>query len=186
MTGNPTQNSIIGCGKPAAGQFACITPADLTQFGLTVANTGPLPPGTVLFAGQNDYKSPMSQQVSLGIEREIGAGFSISANYIYVHTTHLPWPSTQTRCPGRCLLTAGPRPAVNRESARTGCPRMISLSELGSARLRGYPAPGFADPTHTILQNNACSAGERAYQGGILSSRFANHLPMANYTYSSA
>src|SRR6202030_2889758 len=90
LTTNPAQNSIIGCGVPPAGQFACLTPADIAQFGLTVSNTGPLPPGTVLFAGQPGYKSPMSQQASLGIERALGAGFSLSASYIYVHTTHLP------------------------------------------------------------------------------------------------
>src|SRR5882757_2073119 len=39
LTGNPTQNSIIGCGTPTAGQYACLTPALISQFGLTVANT---------------------------------------------------------------------------------------------------------------------------------------------------
>src|SRR6202008_788573 len=108
LTGNPTQNSIIGCGTPAAGQYACLTPALISQFGLTVANTGPLPPGTVLFAGQNNYKSPMSQQVSLGIEREIGAGISVSASYIYVHTLHLPVAIDTNLLPGAPVCpTAG-------------------------------------------------------------------------------
>src|SRR5258708_37188559 len=80
----------MGCGAARGGEVCGISRGDLSQFGLTVANTGPLPPGTVLFAGQNNSKSPMSQQVSLGIEREIGAGFSVCANYVYVHTTHLP------------------------------------------------------------------------------------------------
>src|SRR5271155_3360261 len=100
VPGNPADNSaaifqtffgqgLINCGTPPAGQFACISQQDLAPF-VPVSNTGPLPPGTVLFAGQPDYKSPTSQQASLGIERELGGGLTISANYIWVHTTHLP------------------------------------------------------------------------------------------------
>src|SRR5271168_8343 len=81
---------VFPCAAPAAGQFACITAADLPQFGLNVSNTGALPPGTVLFAGQPGYRSPLAQQASLGVERELGAGFSLSLSYIYVHTQHLP------------------------------------------------------------------------------------------------
>jgi hypothetical protein len=101
---NPYQNSAaiyqilfgqgkILCGTPPAGQNACISAADIAAppINLQVSNTGPLPPGTVLFFGQPDYRSPQSQQASLGVEREVGNGLSISLSYIYVHTTHLPW-----------------------------------------------------------------------------------------------
>src|SRR5260370_23921902 len=74
----------ILCGTPPAGQNACISAADIAAppINLQVSNTCPLPPGTVLFFGQHDYRSPQSQQASLGIEREIGNGLSVSAHYI--------------------------------------------------------------------------------------------------------
>ncbi|HEV8076158.1 MAG TPA: TonB-dependent receptor [Candidatus Acidoferrum sp.] len=189
---NPLQNNIIGCGSPPAGQFACLTPADLTQFGLTVANTGPLPPGTVLFAGQNNYKSPMSQQVSLGIEREIGAGFSVSANYIYVHTTHLPVAIDTNLLPGAPVCpTAGPAACGQPGVGANGLPTNgLAFQDWGAPACAATPALCFADPTHTILQNNVYSSLATAlYQGGIfeLKKRFSNHfLLMANYTYSKA
>jgi hypothetical protein len=192
LTGNPTQNGIIGCGKPAAGQFACITPADLTQFGLTVANTGPLPPGTVLFAGQSNYRSPMSQQVSLGIEREIGAGFSVSANYIYVHTLHLPVAIDTNLLPGAPLCpTAGPAACGQPGVGANGLPTNgLAFQNWGAPACVATPALCFADPTHTILQNNVYSSLATAlYQGGIfeLKKSFSNHFTvMANYTYSKA
>lgn len=189
---NPLQNNIIGCGTPPPGQYACITPADLTQFGLTVANTGPLPPGTVLFAGQNDYKSPMSQQVSLGIEREIGAGFSVSANYIYVHTVHLPVAIDTNLLPGAPVCpTAGPAACGQPGVGANGLPTNgLTFQNWGALACVATPALCFADPTHTILQNNVYSSLATAlYQGGIfeLKKNFSNHfMVMANYTYSKA
>ena len=189
---NPLQNKIIGCGTPPPGQFACITPANLTQFGLTVANTGPLPPGTVLFAGQNDYKSPMSQQVSLGIEREIGAGFSFSANYIYVHTTHLPVAIDTNLLPGAPICpTAGPAACGQPGVGANGLPTNgLAFQNWGAPACVANPGLCFADPTHTILQNNVYSSLATAlYQGGIfeLKKNFSNHfMVMANYTYSKA
>jgi len=83
------QGKIL-CGTPLMGQNACISPADLAAppIGLDISNSGPLPPGTVLFFGQPDYRNPQSQQASFGIEREIGYRLSVSANYIYVHSSH--------------------------------------------------------------------------------------------------
>lgn len=192
LTANPAQNSIIGCGTPAAGQFACLTPQLIAQFGLTVANTGPLPPGTVLFAGQNDYKSPMSQQVSLSIEREIGAGFSLSASYIYVHTLHLPVAIDTNLLPGAPICpTAGVaacgQPGVGANALPTNG---LPFQNWGAPACAANPGLCFADPTHTILQNNVYSSLATAlYQGGILElkKRFSNHFTLlANYTYSKA
>ena len=50
------------CGTPPAGANACITQSDLAPF-VTVSNTGPLPPGTVLFSGQTGYRNPQAQQL---------------------------------------------------------------------------------------------------------------------------
>jgi hypothetical protein len=192
LTTNPAQNSIIGCGTPAAGQFACITPADLAQFGLTVSNSGPLPPGTVLFAGQPGYKSPMSQQASLGIERAIGAGFSLSASYIYVHTTHLPVALDTNLLPGAPICpTAGAaacgQPGIGANNLPTNG---LPFQDWGAPACAASPGLCFADATHTILQNNVYSSAAAAlYQGGILElkKRFSNHFTvLANYTYSRA
>jgi hypothetical protein len=193
LTANPFQNNIIGCGTPPAGQFACITPGELTQFGLTVSNTGALPPGTVLFAGQPGYKSPMSQQASLGVEREIGAGFSVSASYIYVHTLHLPVAIDTNLLPGAPICpTAGPTACGPLGFGANGLPTNGLPFQDWGAPACAPPNAGlcFADSTHTILQNNVYSSLASAlYQGGILElkKRFSNHFTlMANYTYSKA
>jgi hypothetical protein len=170
----------IGCGTPPAGQFACITPADLAQFGLTVSNTGPLPPGTVLFSGQPGYKSPTSQQASLGIERDLGGGLTVSANYIYVHTTHLPVAIDTNLLPGAPFDTGS-----------TGLPSNgLTLQDWGAPACVATPSLCFADPTETILQNNVYSSvGSAVYNGGILEAnkRFSNHFTvLASYTYSKA
>jgi len=171
---------LIPCGTPPAGQYACITQADLAQFGLSVPNSGPLPPGTVLFAGQPGYASPMSQQASVGIEREIGDGFTVSVNYIWVHTTHLPV-AIDTN-----LLAGAPT-----DTGSTGLPSNgYSFQDWGAPACVANPALCFADPTETILQNNVYSSiGSAVYNGGIfeLKKRFANHFTiLANYTFSKA
>lgn len=72
----------VSCTTPTGGAAACITPADLIQFGINITHTGAIPPLTVLFSGQPDYRNPYSQQAELGIEREIAKGLSVSASYI--------------------------------------------------------------------------------------------------------
>jgi carboxypeptidase family protein len=167
---------------PPPGQFACITRADLTQFNLSVPNTGPLPPGTVLFAGQPNYRSPISQQGSFGIERELGAGFTLSLSYIYVHTQHLPVAIDRNLLPGAPIDTGA-----------SGLPSNgIPIQDWGNPICAGPSAsnPCFADPSLTILQNNVYSSVASAvYNGGILElkKRFSDHFTMmANYTYSHA
>jgi len=84
---------VIQCTTPAAGAEACITPANLVQFGAPLNNisqVGPLPPLSVLFSGQPGFANPMSQQAEIGFEHELATGWSLSLSGIYVHTTHLP------------------------------------------------------------------------------------------------
>jgi hypothetical protein len=183
----------IPCGTPLPGNNACITSTDLQDIiGLNVTNTGPLPPGTVLFAGQPGYKSPMSQQASLGIEREIAGGFTISANYIWVHTTHLPVAidtnllPTAPICPTAGVVDCGP-PGFGANGLPTNG---LAFQNWGSPECLTTPADCFADPTHTILQNNVYSSIATAdYNGGILEvrKRFSNHFTiLSSYTYSKA
>ena len=172
----------ISCGAPPAGQAACIGPGDLAQFGLNVSHSGPLPPGTVLFSGAPHYRPPQAQQASFGIEREIGATTSISANYIYVHTTHLPWAVDTNLLAGAPIVTG---------TGADGLPTNgLPFQDWGSAQCVADPALCFADPTHTILQNNQYqSIAEAIYNGGILEvkKRFGENLTLlGNYTYSKA
>ena len=192
--GNPALNSAtiyqtllaqgkILCGTPPAGANACITPNDLKQFGgFTVANSGPLPPGTVLFAGQKDYQSPYSQQASLGIQQELGPGFTVALNYIYVHTQRLPWAVDTNLLPGAPIVTG---------TGADGLPTNgLPFQNWGAVPCEVNPALCFADPTHTILQNNIYSSIAAAiYHGGLfeVQKRFSNHVTLiGNYTYSRA
>jgi len=192
LTADPTKNNIIGCGTPPSGQYACITPAMLEQFGLQVSNTGPLPPGTVLFAGQPNYKSPTSQQISFGIERSVGYGISVSASYVYVHTTHLPVALDSNLLPGAPICpTAGVAACGPPGLGANGLPTNgLAFQNWGAPACAANPGLCFADPTHTILQNNVYSSAASAlYQGGIfeLKKAFSNHFTiLANYTYSRA
>jgi len=175
------QGKIL-CGQLAAGANSCITQADLAQF-VPVSNTGPLPPGTVLFFGQPNYRNPQSQQASLGVERQIGNSLSVSANYIYVHTTHLPWAIDKNLLPGA--------PIVSGVAGANGLPTNgLPFQDWGASQCVLNPALCFADSTHTILQNNEyASVANAIYHGGILEvkKRFSNRFSLlANYTYSKA
>jgi len=174
------QGKIL-CGTPRVGAMACVTPADLMQFGLTVSNTGPLPPGTVLFSAQPNYRNPQSQQASFGIEQQIG-DLSISANYIYVHTTHLPWAVDHNLLPGAPVVTG---------TGANGLPTNgLPFQDWGAPQCLANPALCFADPTRTILQNNQYTSGAAAiYHGGYVEvkKRFSHPFTLVgSYTYSKA
>jgi hypothetical protein len=173
-------------GSPPADANSCITQADLAPY-LTISNTGPLPRGTVLFFGQPDYRNPQSQQASLGVERELGNGFSVAANYIYVHTTHLPWAIDENLLPGAPIVSgvagANGLPTNGLPFQDWGAPLCQPASSANSI---GNPALCFADPTRTILQNNEyASVANAVYHGGILEvkKRFSDRFTLlANYT----
>ena len=172
----------IACGTPPAGQNACIGPQDLAQFGLNVTNSGPLPPGTVLFSAQPNYRPPQAQQASFGIERQIGSNTSISANYIYVHTTRLPWAVDLNLLPGAPIVTG---------TGADGLPTNgLPFQDWGAPQCAANPGLCFADPTHTILQfNQYSSIADAVYNGGILdiTKHFGQRITLiGNYTYSKA
>jgi hypothetical protein len=158
---------IVQCSVPAPGSAACITPANLAQFGITPTNVGSLQPLSVVFSAQPNYKNPYSMQGELGVEREIGGGFSVGLSYIYVHTLHLPIAIDQNLKPAPFVTS------TNGNAIR-------SWSACGAAC--------FVSPL--ILQNNVYSSIAAAiYNGGILEvrKRFSHHLSlMASYTLSKA
>ena len=186
--GNPALNSAvifqtlfaqnkIGCTTPAPGSAACITPADLTQFGITVTNSGPVPPLTVLFSGQPGYQSPQASQASVGVEREIVNGLSVSLSGIYVHTLRLPV-ALDTN-----LL---PAPFTTATSPFTG--HQVTFQNWAAPQCGANPFLCFANPL--ILQANQYSSKASAlYEGGVLEvkERFSNSVTLlGSYTYSKA
>src|SRR5258708_5778812 len=167
----------VQCTVPAPGNNACITPADLTQFGINITHTGPVPPLSVLFAVQKHYQNPISQQAEFGIEREIGAGWAFSLSGIYVHTQRLPVAIDVNNLPGAPIVSVPLQGGA-----------IASFRQWGAAICSTNPSPCFANPL--LLQNNVySSAGSALYEGGILEikKRFSNHFAvLANYTLSKA
>lgn len=186
LPGNPAVNSAaifqtlfaqgkILCGQPAPGAAGCITPADLAPFGIAVSNTGALPPFAITFSASPDFRNPYSEQASFGVERELAPGWSLAANYIYVHTLHLPRTTDINVLPG-APITANV-PGTN-----------------------GLPFQNWGAPQCQVAVNNPCFANlllfnnnvffsnaGSLYQGGTLElkKRFSHHFTvMANYTYS--
>src|SRR5215831_1059584 len=190
----------IQCTTPAAGSSACITPADVAQFGIFVANSGQLSPLTVLFSNPPNFKPPYSQQASFGIEREIAPGFSVSLSGIYSHTLRLPVAIDTNLFPAP--LTAARLANGNIVQYRNwntgpaadplgGQEVLVSGPNAGQPVITaGYPCENpfacFVNPL--IIQNNQYTAAAAAlYEGVILEikKRFSNSFTLlGNYTFS--
>jgi hypothetical protein len=178
----------VQCTTPAAGNAACITPANLTQFGINVTNTGPVPPLSVLFSGQHNYQNPYSQQAEFGIEREITHGWSVALSGIYVHTIGLPVAldvNDLTTAPITIAhLSNGAAVPVRNFNTSTTNPLTPGLAPCGGAAI----IKCFAQPL--LLQSDQYSSkGAALYEGAILEvkKRFSAHYSvMANYTLSKA
>lgn len=175
---------LINCTTPAAGNAACITPANLTQFGINVTNTGPPPPLSVVFSGQPNYRNPYSQQAEFGIEREITKGWAVALSGIYVHTIGLP-----VAIDINALPTAPFTPVTLANGT------VVQLHNFSTANSPfGNPCAGanivkcFAQPA--LLQTDQYSSkGSALYEGAILEvkKRFSTHFSLlANYTLSKA
>jgi hypothetical protein len=176
---------LVQCTTPAPGNAACITPANLTQFGITVTNTGPPPPLSVVFSAQPNYQNPYSEQASFGIEGEVAKGLSVSASYIYVHTLRLPVAIDTNALPAFSTNAL----AANGQVVSLHNWNTIVPNPLGPAPCAGAAIVRcFVDPL--LLQTNqSSSVSSGVYQGGIIevTKRLSNHFSvLANYTYSKA
>jgi hypothetical protein len=172
----------VQCTTPAAGNAACITPADLTQFGINITHTGPVPPLSVLFSGQPNYQNPYSQQAEIGIEREISKGWAVSLSGIYVHTIGLP-----VAIDTNALASAPVTPAQIGLSGLPGT--LVPLHNWAGPQCAGAGIlTCFANPL--LLQGDQYSSkGSALYEGAILEvkKRFSTHFSvLANYTLSKA
>lgn len=167
----------VQCTGPAPGNVACITPADLTQFGIAIKHDGTAPL-SVFFSGQPSYQNPYSQQAEFGIERQLGAGFSVSVSGVYAHTIGLP-----TSIDKNDLQTT-PTTTVPLANGQTTTFKNFRAAACGVA----VNNPCFA--RLGVLQDNVYSSqGSNLYEGGILEikKRFNGYASMQlNYTFSKA
>lgn len=181
---------IIQCQTAVAPNVSCITPTNLTQFGINITHTGPVPPLSVLFSAQPDYKNPYSQQAEFGIERQIGNSLSVSLSGIYVHTIGLPVAIDQNALPAPfspVKLANGQIIQVRDWNTRIPNP----LTGVVTPPCGVTPAAilnCFKNPA--LLQDNVYSSkGSALFEGGILEvkKRFSNYLSLfGSYTLSKA
>jgi len=167
---------LVQCG--GAGNTPCIPASALLPFGINITHTGAVPPLTVLFAGQPDYRPPYSEQASFGVEREVAPGWSVGLTYIYVHGLRYPW-------------------AIDTNLLPTTPTKSLPLANGGTATFHNWAAPQCAvlvsNPCFgnlLLLQGNVYSSeANSVYHAGIfeLKKRFSNHYSIGvNYTYSKA
>jgi hypothetical protein len=155
---------VIGIPTPTRS----ITPANLTQFGINVSQTGPLPPLSVIFSPSTDYRNPQTQQASIGIEHEFGSGITASVSGIFVRGSHL------TDAYDNNLLASAPFDPL------------IGTQNYGPDAT--HPAGYFVNPL--IYQSNVYESSSNSFYGGMIleaSKRFSRGARIAaNYTLSHA
>jgi hypothetical protein len=148
---------VIGFPTPTRS----ITPADLAQFGITISQTGPRPPLTVLFHNPADFVNSYNQQASFGIEREVMSGFTLGVSGIWSRGLKI------VRAREDNLLPAPVNPALG---------------------IRVWSTPYFKNPL--LLQDNVYeSTGKSSYYGLIFEAtrRFSRNASFhGNYTFSRA
>ncbi len=164
---------------------ACITPADLAQFGITINHNGLAPLG-VFFSGQPNYQNPYSQQAEFGIEREIARGWSVALSGVYVHTIGLPTSIDSNAKPApitNVTLATGQVVGVRNWNTNAGSPNPLNNQTpcAGVNIVNCFVAPA------TLQTDVYSSKGAALYEGGILEvkKRFSDHISlMLNYTFS--
>jgi hypothetical protein len=193
----------IQCTTAAAGQNACITPADVIPFGIIPSNSGQLAPLQAVFSNPPNYKPPYSQQASLGIERQVAPGFTVGVSGIYSHTLRLPVAidTNLLQAPESTIALANGQTVSYRNwntSSLTDPAAGLQISGPGAGGV--YPCAitlnGFGQPVSScfvnalVAQNNQYTAAASSlYEGLILElkKRFSDHFTLfANYTFSKA
>ena len=178
---------LIQCTTPSAPNGACITPSAVAPFGIFVQNSGQLSPLTVLFSNPPNYKPPYSQQASIGVEREIAPGFSVSLSGIYSHTLRLPV-AIDTN-----LLPTTPTSTIPLANGKTYTYKNWNLAAAtdplgGTEGLPCAPNPLLCFVNPLLVQNNQyTSAASALYEAGIVEvkERFKDHFTVfGSYTFS--
>lgn len=182
---------LIQCTTPAAGNAACITPSAVAPLGIDVTNRGPVGPLQVVFVNQPGYRPPIAQQASIGVERAISPGFSISVSGIYTHTQRLPVAIDTNLLPApftNLTLANGQKVSYRNWNTTAAGADPLGGTEPGGLPCDNPRATCFVNPL--VVQNNAYSSEAYAlYEGGILEirKRFSDHFTLfGNYTFSKA
>ena len=146
-----------------------ITAADLAQFGLV---PGPGRPLEVRFGVGPNYRNPTTQQASLAVQRDLGAGYGIEVSYLFSRGAHL----TRSHDINE-FKASGPI------SALSGTPTFIRFANPALGQTTDFLNP-------LRLQDNQYESTANAfYHAGTiqLTKRLSrNYTINANYTYSKA
>jgi hypothetical protein len=165
------QQGAIACGAPPPGSANCVTSGAAQKAGITFSNAGRDPALGVIFGAASNYHSPYAQQAELGIERQLAAGLSISASYIYAHTVKFPQAVD---------ANLSPAPASGGLLHNWADPRCAPNAQFLSRCFVDFL---------TAQYNLYSSTGSALYNGGILevNKKFDKHASLLfNYTYSKA
>jgi hypothetical protein len=142
-----------------------ITAADLAQFGVV---PGPGKPLEVRFRIGPNFENPHTQQASLAIQRDLGAGYGLEASYLFSRGAHLPRNHDING-----FKQSGP------VSTLSGTPTFIRFPAAGQTT-------DFFNPLR-LQDNNYESTANSFYHAGTiqLSKRFSrNYAINTNYTFS--
>jgi Carboxypeptidase regulatory-like domain len=136
--------------------------SDLTPLNI---NPGPGSPLEVRFRLGPNFRNPTSYQASLGVQRDLGGGFSLELNYLYVRGLHL----SRNRDINQIGLTGPPN----------------SLNPLGGAT---FVTGNFSTPTR--FQDNIYEQTANSFYHGFTAQvqrRFSNNFSInAHYTFAKA
>ncbi len=155
----------------AADVFA-VAPPPPSVFGFTPTRIIPRAGGPleVRFRADPNYKTPESYQASLGIQRDLGGGFSFDASYLFVRGIFL----TRNR--------------DTNEFKRTGAPNALNPNG-GPTFLRLTATPGLSSDfvVPRILQDNIYESSANSFYHAAtfaVQRRFANNFSLnAHYTF---
>jgi hypothetical protein len=148
-----------------------ITPADLTQFGINISQTGPRNPLAVIFRADPDYRNPMAQQASVALEHEFAPGFTAAISYTWALTQFI----TRARDINLQQRPIGPRGIREWGAFAPDC--------AGAGVINCFKNPLLFQE---IIYESSSSAN---YNGMVIEfqKRFGNHYSIAgNYTFSKA
>jgi len=152
--------------------------------------TGPCPPSCTAGTGMVEHNSkiPYSEQANLGIDREIGRGFTVSAGYLWVAAHHLVRSENLNVCPPFGAPAGTTVPAVT-----PGTPSCTPPTAPPAGWPAGKAYFGSSGTTGGPAYNNAGllyytdNSGTSVYNGATLQviERFGKVFNLdANYTFS--
>jgi hypothetical protein len=148
------------------------TAADLAIFGIVPRENGTL---EVRFLGDPNYKTPESYQASVGIERDLGYGFSFEASYLYNRGIYL----TRNRDLNQFKRTGPVNP--NNPGGGATFIRFPTAAQAAAGLTSDFRNP------FRFQDNQYESSGNSFYNAGtfVIRRRFAQNFSLlAHYTFS--